>query len=132
AVYPEDIFEKQFRLLTEGWSRGLDVLKNAASLVKSSEVAEYKELMTISEAAYCHFRSTYMQTCFTRARNNGFDRSEMLACAEDELRTALRTYEIARSDSRIGFEASNHYYYTLNDLREKVINCRYVLEQLQR
>ncbi|MBO4344630.1 MAG: hypothetical protein J5833_02670 [Victivallales bacterium] len=150
AVYPEDIFERQFKLLTEGWKRGLDVLKAAEPLVQSSELAEYKELMTIAEASYCHFRSTYMQICFTRARDNASDQSahhsgasnlsahhfgahisEMRSCAEDELKTALRTYEIARSDSRIGFEASNHYYYPLHDLREKIINCCYVLGQLR-
>lgn len=26
-------------------------------------------------------------------------------------------------DSRIGFEASNHYYYTANDLKEKILIC---------
>ena len=30
-------------------------------------------------------------------------------------------------DSRIGFEASNHYLYTANDLREKVLNCEHLL-----
>ncbi|MBI5832707.1 MAG: hypothetical protein HZB16_10420 [Armatimonadetes bacterium] len=31
--------------------------------------------------------------------------------------------ELARADSRLGFEATNHYAYTTNDLREKVLNC---------
>ena len=38
--------------------------------------------------------------------------------------------DIVRKDSRIGFEASNHYYYTLNDLAEKVITCQYIIDQL--
>ena len=33
-------------------------------------------------------------------------------------------------DSRLGFEASNHYFYTMNDLEEKLINLRYCEEQL--
>ena len=41
---------------------------------------------------------------------------------------ARRLYDIVRRDSRIGFEASNHYYYTLNDLREKVLSCELMLE----
>ena len=32
-------------------------------------------------------------------------------------------------DSRIGYEASNHYYFTRNDLAEKVINCTFLLEE---
>ena len=130
AVYPEETFVRQLEILVDGWKRGMDILKGAEKLVKSTEVAEYKELMIISEASYLHFRSTYMQACFVRARNKGDDVAAMRSCAEDELETALRMHEIVRRDSRIGFEASNHYYYTLNDLREKVVNCRYVLGQL--
>jgi hypothetical protein len=38
-------------------------------------------------------------------------------------------YEIARQDSRIGFEAANHYAYTLNDLKEKVVQCEWLRER---
>ena len=51
--------------------------------------------------------------------------------AEEEIALALRLAEIVRRDSRIGFEASNHYYYTLNDLYEKVISCAYIIERLE-
>ena len=53
----------------------------------------------------------------------------MRKCATEEQTLAIKLYHIARVDSRIGFEASNHYYYTLNDLREKVINCDYILNE---
>jgi len=36
-------------------------------------------------------------------------------------------YEIQRRDSRIGFEAANHYFFIPLDLVEKVINCRDLL-----
>ncbi|MDF2718221.1 MAG: hypothetical protein K0R28_5146, partial [Paenibacillus sp.] len=32
---------------------------------------------------------------------------------------------------RIGYEASNHYYYTARMLQEKVLNCLDVCEQLR-
>ena len=51
------------------------------------------------------------------------------AVRKDRERT-LELYEIVRKDSRIGFEASNHYYYTLNDLREKILNCEWILAHL--
>ncbi len=35
----------------------------------------------------------------------------------------LKLHDIMMKDSRIGYEASNHYYYTTNDLKEKIINC---------
>jgi hypothetical protein len=36
-------------------------------------------------------------------------------------------YEIQRRDSRIGFEAANHYFFIPLDLVEKVINCHDLL-----
>ena len=36
-------------------------------------------------------------------------------------------YQLSKDDSRIGFEASNHYYYLPLDFVEKVINCEYIL-----
>ena len=55
----------------------------------------------------------------------------MAACVREEIQLALRLHELARRDSRIGFEASNHYFYSLNDLREKVISCEALLRQLE-
>lgn len=39
--------------------------------------------------------------------------------------TALvrRLLAVSRRDSRIGFEASNHYFYVEQDLLEKILNC---------
>jgi hypothetical protein len=41
---------------------------------------------------------------------------------------ARELFTLASQDSRIGFEASNHYYYVPLDLVEKVINCRALLD----
>ena len=71
-----------------------------------------------------------MQIRFIRARDNGFDKKVMAECVREEMVLALKLHDIVRRDSRIGFEASNHYYYTLNDLREKVISCAGILEKL--
>ena len=46
-----------------------------------------------------------------------------------ELALARRLYALQREDSRIGFEASNHYYYVPTDLVEKVLNCRDLLDR---
>jgi hypothetical protein len=47
---------------------------------------------------------------------------------QDEIRTASRLFTLTLQDSRIGYEASNHYYYLPLDLVEKVINCRHILD----
>jgi hypothetical protein len=46
---------------------------------------------------------------------------------KDELTLARRLYALQSRDSRIGFEASNHYFYVPQDLAEKVLNCHDLL-----
>lgn len=131
SIYPEDVFVQQFRLLNEGWLRGLDILEEARPMLLPGELDEYNEIMTIAKASYCHFNSTYRQICFVRERDNGHDAAAMAQIAKEEIGNAMALYEIARRDSRIGFEASNHYFYTLNDLREKIVNCEAIIEALK-
>ena len=40
-----------------------------------------------------------------------------------EIELARRLYAIQTNDSRIGFEATNHYFFTPMDLAEKVLNA---------
>ena len=51
----------------------------------------------------------------------------MRAVARRELVRAKELLSIAERDSRIGYECSCHYFYTPQDLREKVLNCRMIL-----
>jgi hypothetical protein len=51
---------------------------------------------------------------------------------DEEIEIAKALYDIASRDSRIGYEASNHYFYTLQDLVEKVICCEYVRQEYQK
>ena len=132
SVYPEDVFEKQFEILTAGWKEGLEILEKAKTLVSDKEKEDFEDVENMAQASYCHLRSCYLQVRFTRARNNGFDKAVMAECAREELELALTLHDLCRRDSRIGFEASNHYLYTLNDLREKVLNCRYILKMVER
>jgi len=55
----------------------------------------------------------------------------MTNIVKEELGLARRLYEIARQDSRVGYEATNHYWYVPLDVAEKVINCRYVMDWLK-
>ena len=43
---------------------------------------------------------------------------------------AERLFELSSADSRLGYEASNHYFYVPLDLAETVVNCAYLESQL--
>ena len=121
-IYPADVFEEQFKKVSEKWKRGLELVEEARCAVPSENI---DELYAVSMAAYCHFRSTYLQIAFVRRRDRtGQENSDaLIALVEEEREQAKILHALVATDSRIGFEASNHYYYTLNDLKEKVLNC---------
>ena len=130
AIYPADIFENQWRLLCEGWKRGLDCLEKAPQ-----NSLDFAELRRIAQAAYLHFYSTLNQVAFVRRRDElaaASDaatrtalRAELARILDEEIAAAKTLHELMRADARIGYEATNHYYYTAQDLREKVLNCEY-------
>lgn len=132
AVYPAQVLAGQFEKIATGWDEGLSLLHAAA------EKANLREDAGLAEAAGLHFRSTASQIRFILARNallsgspKGKERQAQIdsikQAATTEIRTAKRLYALVCRDSRLGFEASNHYYYLPLDLVEKVINCDYVL-----
>lgn len=127
--YPENILEEQFRKLSEGWAEGLKILTHAKEKVSANKQHNFNDLFYVSEAIYCHFRSTYLQIRFIRLRDTG-NSTAISAVLNEEIALAKRLHEVVQHDSRIGFEASNHYYYTANDLKEKVLNCEHMKKSL--
>jgi hypothetical protein len=57
---------------------------------------------------------------------------ELVQLLDREIALARALYDVARDDSRIGFEASNVYFYVPGDLVEKVINCETLRERYAR
>ncbi len=127
-MYPEDVFEEQFGKLSEGWRAGLEMLEGVAEKVAKEKREQVAEFIRMGRAGYCHFRSTYLQVAFVRRREDAGERDRVLAILDEEIELAKALAGIVRVDCRVGFEATNHYMYTMNDLREKVLNC----EQLKK
>ncbi|MDF2649540.1 MAG: hypothetical protein K0Q73_5345, partial [Paenibacillus sp.] len=141
GIYPEDVFAEQLRKLSEGWQQGIDCLRSAKPQLHPGAENDFTDILHSALGAYYHFRSAYLQTEFVRSRNRWLgadepsskeaERVKLLAIVDEEIVLAKQLYDLVRRDSRIGYEASNHYYYTKQDLQEKVLNCLSVREQLQ-
>lgn len=133
AVYPAAVFADQFRKLSEAWRDGLRLLEEAEPLVEAPFGDAFADLGRIARAAYCQFRSTFLQCEYIRLRNAAgtADRAAMDAVLDEEIELATALHALVSRDSRIGFEASNHYGYTRNDLREKVLNCEWLKRQIR-
>lgn len=122
-IYPEDTYEHQFALMTESFKAGLVLLKQAfATLDRDSQL-----LLDCAEVSYLHFASSVNHIQYVRKRDCGEDLSKLV---REEENLAIREAEIMLRNPLIGFEATNHYYYTVTDLYEKVLNCKALLGEL--
>lgn len=136
--YPADKFIIQFEMLSQRWQSGLALLSAAvADAPPDRQPAAWREL-ALAQAALLHFESVAAQSTYINARNQlaktpGENATVLLQLMQrqlnDETRRAIDLYHLQRADSRIGYEASNHYYYLPQDLQEKVLNCRWLLDQ---
>lgn len=141
--YPADVFIGQMEKVAQGFEEACHTLRQrvgaAGSGVSRPQLQQANEELDVAEAAAIHFRSTANQARFVRARQimaeatageeRAASRAELIRLLREELVLARRLYALQRRDSRIGFEASNQYYYVPEDLAEKVLNCRWLLEQ---
>ena len=137
--YPPEIAQSQFAKMAELWKKGLVSFGKVLDLVPANRLKEARRDLGIAETCYLHFQSVANQIQFWMLRNEFNGRGEnkraivvkMEAIAREEIELAKRQYRIARADSRIAFEATNHYYYRPLDLAEKVLNCEEVIAGLK-
>lgn len=142
-VYPPEIFASQLEIVADGFDKALAGLTRETQPLRNRMTIAQKSALDsearIIEAAAIHLRSTACQTRFVMARtvleNPGATKSDtrpalelLNRILESEISLAKRLRELQRLDSRIGFEASNQYYYVGADLVEKVVNARHLLE----
>ncbi len=136
GAYPPEVVQSQFTRLADEWRAGADRFREAVKRASPSKSAGLREDVAIIETCYHHFRSVANQVEFYRLRaqlatgNREALQARMRKLAEDEIALAKAQFRFARENSVIGFEASNHYYYTPLDLVEKVLNCTEVIREL--
>lgn len=137
--YPKQVLAAQFQKVADGWNQGIALLRTAQSEVPADKRAWAQTDLGVAEAAQIHFASTANQIRFILARDacaiatNPAERDrlkrELSLLLDDESRLADRLFELASKDSRLGYEASNHYYYVPLDLVEKAVSCEYLKTQ---
>ena len=139
AVYPPEIFVQQLTKVAEGFDRALLDLQASKAFRSRKEAHALEAELNVAQACAIHFRSAAHQARFVLARRGLHnaktpdDAAKHGATLErtlrEELQLARRLFFIQSRDSRIGFEASNQYYYVPIDLVEKVLSCRDLLDR---
>lgn len=136
AIYPADTFCGQLEKVAEGFQAALELLRRPLTAPRTPDQERaWKSEQRVVEAAGLHFRSVANQARFVMARQAATGsttpqaRSQWRVLIQEEIRLAKRLHELQSRDSRLGFEASNQYYYVPLDLVEKVLNCRHLLDR---
>ncbi len=136
GAYPASVVQDLLAKLSRRWAEGLAVLEKIS--VHSSLDARLE--LAIARTCYTHFASVANQIEFyllrdeapqTSASRSTAIRRRMIQLAQEERRLALLQYKVTCQESLIGYEASNHYYYTPIDLLEKLLNCDQVIAALR-
>jgi hypothetical protein len=141
AIYPPEIFAGQFEKMAAGFAEGIRLLEKALSYVKKDGRSSIAAELRYAKVVQIHFASVANQVRYILLRDE-YNLPDLSKARRSELSAAIRPlveaemaltkalYALTLEDSCIGFESTNHYFYVPNDLLEKLINCRYVLDGL--
>lgn len=124
--YPIEIYLSQYEKLLKAWGGGIDELENIR------ETPLIGELKIYARAAYSHFKSDYLQTEFSYLkRNRELYNEELIFVLREERENTASLLSLLYKDSKVGFEASNHYYYTERNLLVKIVQIDKMLRRLK-
>lgn len=142
--YPPEVFAAQFEKVAAGFGLAVTELQLALDQTPPTQRRQAEADLRFARAAAMHFQAVANQARFVLARDAlassantlGLEerrrlQAEVKRCLESEIALARRLFALTREDSRIGFEPSCHYFYLPLDLVEKVVNCRWLLEQFK-
>ncbi len=142
SIYPEQTFVDQIAKVAAGFGEGAgrfdEMVRHCPPALAKGAARE----AGMFRAAYLHFVSVADQARFVMARNRrdatkdaaerAAAEAEMAKIVRRELATAKALLPLVQADSRIGYECSNHYFYIPQDVREKIVNCRALLAELEK
>lgn len=140
--YPAEIFAQQFEKMAVGFAEAIPVLEKAVSYARKDKKAQVEAELRYAKTVRIHFASVANQIQYIMLRdeynseNTSQERKKELSglmrpIIENEMNLAKELYALTLEDSRIGFESTNHYFYVPNDLLEKWVNCRHILDSLK-
>lgn len=122
-IFPIEVFTLQLEKMLSGWENGME--KFQAIPYESNKTMQLT--YDCAEGFYLHIRSMLNQVKFLSEKN---DRIERVQHLDDEYDVVMQMLSLMRRNPLIGYESSNHYFYTQSNLLEKILNLNYLKQQL--
>jgi len=137
SIYSPAVFAGLLREIGAAFAEIIHRLDDDCTKLDLSQAEKKAVLLerNIIETISIHYQSIANQVDFIELRDNlsamESDRAaikqKLSEVLNDEMVLARRMAALQISDSRLGYEASNQYFYTSADLYEKVLNCQDLL-----
>jgi len=141
GVFPLEIFANQMEKVSHGFTESLSTIKKETENIefdKSMYKKNFEQECRVIEVCSLHFESVANQIRFVILRNELLNNNisderkqqiieNLTKLIKREKELATKEYYIQITDSRIGFEATNHYFFVPLDLALKSLNCEYLL-----
>lgn len=142
SIYPAETFARQFEKMGNGFEEAVPLLQKAGLSDGVPDPAAVGPDLRYARVARIHFASVANQSRYILLRDQLLApdlpsgrkeelKREMRTVLEKEIKLAEELYPLTLEDSRVGYEAANQYFYVPNDLLEKIISCRQLLEELK-
>lgn len=126
AVYPPEVWISQMRKTSVGMLRGAEMLEATLNDVPEEKRAACAQDARYARCAGIHFASSANQAEWILIRESQApaDVKRKLEILDSEIALAEQELALVREDSAIGFESTNQYWFTPQDLVEKIAQCR--------
>ncbi len=119
TIYSEKGFFDAFDAICKKWVKGFEYMDK----LDCDANPKLRFLSLCARACYVHFRSVRNQIKYLMEGTSLAEKQEILA---DEQKLALELIRLTGENAALGYEASNHYFFTRQNLFEKIVNCRYL------
>ncbi len=125
--YTPEILMSQFEKVIVDWEEGCKVLEGAAGTSAAAD-----ELLLFAKVALNHFKADVLHTRYVLAKRAlPESKEELLKIFKEERELCLEILELLPKSTLIGFETSNHYFYTERDVIEKLIQLDGLEKELE-
>ena len=130
-IFPRQTYISSFDQMAKSFSRGADDWGMVVAAATGDGRSLARQELGIMRMIALNFASTADQSRFVEARDRG-DCRGMVEVARRELRRAKELLPIVAADSRLGYESASQYFFIPQDLREKIVSCRLMIEGMTR
>ncbi len=114
--YPYEVLVDQFEKILVDWNKGCEVL----ATVEGNAIAD--ELLLYARVAANHFAAEILHAKYVMAKRNlPASKEEMRAIFAEERALCRELLPLCEKSTMVGYEGSNHYFYTERDIIEKLV-----------